>query len=118
MNQDVVDLNEVLERVQNDKDLLLELFDIFLEDCPAKIASLKDAVSAKDLSKLRDVAHSMKGASANIAAKRINASFLQMEQLAKNNTVTGIEQLLKDIDGQINDLKVYAQKLKMEFKKK
>ena len=117
MDQDVVDLPEVLERVQNDRELLLELLAIFLNDCPSKIKAIHEAVKTKDFEKLKEVAHSMKGASGNISAKKINAAFLAIEQKAKTPTLEGIDGILKELEGHINDLRSYALKLKEEFKK-
>ena len=117
MDQDVVDLPEVLERVQNDRELLLELLDIFLNDCPSKIKAIHEAVRTKDFEKLKEVSHSMKGASGNISAKKINAAFLAIEQKAKTPTLEGIDGILKELEGHINDLRSYSLKLKEEFKK-
>ena len=117
MSQDVIDLNEVLERVQNDHELLIELLDIFLEDCPGKINAIKESVAKKDFMQLRDIAHSMKGASGNISAKKIHAIFLQIEQMAKNNDASAIPQCLEELDAQLEDLQAYRLKLKKDFKK-
>ena len=117
MSQDIIDLPEVLERVQNDRELLAELIDIFLEDCPAKISMIKQAVLKKDFSQLRDTSHSMKGASGNISAKRLHTTFLQIEQLAKNDSLEGIEAFLKDLDKQFEEFKVYSVKVKQQLKK-
>lgn len=118
MNQDVIDLVEVLERVQNDRELLIELFDIFSEDYPAKVVAIKEAVAKKDFIQIRDVAHSMKGASGNISAKKVNASFLKIEQMAKNNILTGIEEALKELAENLQEFKLYSAKLKEDLKKK
>lgn len=118
MNQDVIDLAEVLERVQNDRELLIELFDIFSEDYPAKVVAIKEAVEKKDFIQIRDVAHSMKGASGNISAKKVNASFLKIEQMAKNNILTGIEEALKELAENLQEFKLYSTKLKEDLKKK
>ena len=117
MNQDVIDLNEVLERVQNDRELLIELLDIFLEDCPEKISAIKEAVEKKDFGQLRDAAHSMKGASGNISAKKIHALFLQIEQMAKNNEIGTIPDCLKELDTQLQDLQAYRVRLEKDFNK-
>ena len=117
MTQDIIDLPEVLERVQNDRDLLLELLDIFLSDCPSKIKAITEAVHARDFEKLKEVSHSMKGASGNISAKKIHAAFLAIEQKAKTNTLDGLDKILKDLDGHMNDLQSYSLQLKEEFKK-
>ena len=36
MSEEILDLKEVMERVQDDKELLLELFDIFITDYSEK----------------------------------------------------------------------------------
>ena len=117
MNQEIVDLPEVLERVQNDRDLLLELLDIFLNDCPSKIKAIRGAVQNKDFETLKELSHSMKGASGNISAKKINAVFLVIEQKAKARTLEGLDGVLQELDGHINDLRSYSLHLKEEFKK-
>ncbi len=116
MSQDAVDLKEVLERVQNDRALLVELFDIFLSDCPGKITALKTAVAKKDLTALKDVAHSLKGASGNISAKKLFDSFLKIEQIAKSNDLSALDGPLSILDSQIEELKVFAAKYKDENK--
>ena len=117
MSQEIVDLKEVLERVQNDKELLLELLDIFIEDYPLKIEAIRQGIQEKNFEKLRDASHSMKGASGNIAAKRINTLFVQIEQLVKMNSTDGIEDLLKSLEQAFSDFKDYTEKLKQDFKK-
>lgn len=117
MSQDIIDLPEVLERVQNDRELLSELIDIFLADCPVKISAIKQAIQNKDFAQLRDTAHSIKGASGNISAKKLHALFLQIEQAGKDNALAGTEALLNELDRQFQEFKEYAVKLKQELKK-
>ena len=40
MNMEILDINEFLERVQNDKGLLWELLDIFVEDLQKILTNL------------------------------------------------------------------------------
>lgn len=117
MSQDIIDLLEVLERVQNDRELLAELIDIFLEDCPNKMNTIKECVKKKDFAQLRDTAHSIKGASGNISAKKLHAIFLQIEQAGKNNSLNGMEALLSELDSQFQKFKEYSVTLKQELKK-
>ena len=117
MSEEIVDLKEVLERVQDDRELLLELFDIFIEDYPNKLNAIKQASQKKDFEALRDAAHSMKGASGNLSAKRLYAIFLKIEQTAKSNSMDGLEGILKEVEGAFLDFKNHAAKLKEDFKK-
>jgi len=116
MPEECVDLNEVLERVQHDRELLLELFQIFLDDCPKKIEALKSAVKQADVQKIKDIAHSMKGASGNIAAKKINATFIIIEQMAKDNKIGEIRDKIGELDSQLAELRAYSKKLENDFK--
>jgi len=116
MPDDCVDLREVLERVQHDRELLLELFEIFLDDCPKKIALLKTAVQKANVQQIKDIAHSLKGASGNIAAKKINATFIIIEQLAKENKMEDVKNLIPQLDVQLTELRNYSKKLENDFK--
>ena len=115
MADDIIDLPDVLERVQDDKELLLELLDIFQEDFIAKRQILFDAIEQNDFVKIKEVAHSMKGASGNISAKRMYATCMDLEQLAKAGNPVGMAELLKKIDGQFEEIKANAIKLKQQF---
>jgi len=115
MAEDIIDLKDVLERVQDDKELLLELLDIFQEDFIAKRQMLREAVAQKDFIKIKEVAHSMKGASGNISAKRMYETCLKLEQIAKDKNPANMEGLLKDIEGQFEEIKINAVKLRQQF---
>lgn len=116
MREEILDLDEVMERVQNDKELLIELIEIFLEDCPGKIKGLREAARSNNRQQVADIAHSLKGSSGNLAAKRIATLFLQIEQKGKNDDMTNIPQILDEIEGHLKDLKSYLEHLREEFK--
>ena len=115
MAEDIIDLADVLERVQDDKELLLELLDIFQEDFIIKRKNLEEALAKSDMTKIKEIAHSMKGASGNISAKRMHATCLELEQLAKTGSTAGMDVLVKAIDGQFEEIKANAVKLKQQF---
>ena len=114
---DIIDLADVLERVQDDKELLLELLDIFQQDFVGKRDALTEALKQKDVQKVKELAHSIKGASGNISAKPIHALCLKMEQIAREGDITKIEPLLGELDQQFESLKVNIAKLKKDFGK-
>ena len=115
MNNDVIDMPEFLERVQNDRELLVELLDIFCEDYLVKRKSLDASIAAENYEEVRGAAHSIKGASGNISAKKIHNSCKELEQLAKDNgDLNRIQAILKNIDQQFAEV----QKEVVEIKKK
>jgi len=113
MSEEIIDLKDVLERVQDDKELLAELFDIYEEDFVIKRKTLGEAVLAKDIAKIKEVAHSMKGSSGNISAKPLHAACLKLESLAKEGKTDGMPEVLGHIDGYFEQVKVFA----VQFKK-
>ena len=112
---EIIDLKDFMERVQDDKELLLELLDIFQEDFVGKRQSLNEALQTKDLNKIKEVAHSLKGASGNISAKEMHANFIRLEQLAKTSDFVQMSGVLQSIDGQFELIKQFAAKVKKEF---
>ena len=115
METEIIDLPEVLERVQDDKELLLELFDIYQNDFVKKRQALSDAIAESDIAKIKEITHSMKGASGNISAKKIYGSCLALEQLAKSNITDGMMDLVKSIDVQFAEVKNRAVELTKEW---
>ena len=59
-----VDFDELaaLERVGGDRGLLCELVTLFLDEAPAWLAGVDEAIAAGDVAKLRRLAHTVKGA--------------------------------------------------------
>lgn len=112
---EIIDLKDFMERVQDDKELLLELLDIFQEDFIGKRQALDEAVNAKDITKIKELAHSLKGASGNISAKDMHANFLKIEIAAKSDDVVQAATILKDVDVQFAQIKEFAAKIKKEF---
>lgn len=115
MSEKVIDLEEVLERVQEDKELLLELFDIFSSDYMSKMQNLKTAITEKNFEVIKDVIHSIKGASGNISAKALHASCVNIEHLAVGKDLPGIQSALPALEHNFQSLQVRMAEIKKEF---
>jgi len=115
MSEEIVDLPEVMERVLEDKHLLLELFDLFQRDFVIKRGMLTEAIAIGDFEKIRDVAHFLKGSSGNISAKSIFASCEQLGRLARAKTTDGMAEVVRSMDEQFIQLKAFAARLKKEW---
>lgn len=112
MSHDVIDMKEVLDRVQDDRELLMELLQIFTQDYEEKDKILKDAIGKKDFEQVKNIAHSIKGASGNIAAKQLHASFLQLEQMARAQDFSRAAEVLSAVDQQFAEFKIFVSQLK------
>jgi len=115
MSEEIIDLKDVLERVQQDKELLNELFDIYQEDFVIKRKALGEAIAGNDIPKIKEIAHSMKGSSGNISAKPLHAACLKLEMLAKEGKTDGMQEVAVAIDGYFERVKVFAAGYKKEL---
>lgn len=114
---EAIDVKEVLERVQDDKELLLELFDIFQQDYADKRKNLNDFIAQNDLEQIKALAHSLKGASGNISAKKLHLIFVKLEQTGKSGDLSGVGAVLAELDGEYSLVQTHIAQLKKDFKK-
>lgn len=63
---------------------LRDIVGIFLEDTPARIAELRQALAAGDHGKFTRAAHSIKGSSSNLGAKQLRSIAEKLEHSSRN----------------------------------
>ena len=78
----VWNLAELLDRVDNDQELLRDLLNIFKEDFPRTMQSLESAVAGADLKNASRLSHSLKGMLSSLGATRAAAAAAKLEALA------------------------------------
>ena len=79
-----IDYEKALVRAMGDKEFLKEILQEFIADLPQQLEVLETAVSNTDAEALAKQAHTLKGASANLAADEMSAAALKLEQMGKN----------------------------------
>jgi HPt (histidine-containing phosphotransfer) domain-containing protein len=114
---DVIDVKDALERVQDDKELLLELFDIFIEDFPGKRELIRKAFEAGKVHDFQMVAHGLKGATGNISAKEMHINCVALDLMGKDGKISDAKDMLDLLDKQFEAFKAEAARLKKEFGK-
>ena len=116
MSEEILDLKEVMERVQDDKELLLELFDIFITDYSEKRKLLEKAVATNDIDQVISIGHSLKGATGNISAKLMRGTFAKLESMGKSGSLANAKESLALLDQQFGDLQTRMNQIRIEFK--
>jgi len=101
----IIDVGEALERVQDDKELFLELLDIFQEDYEEKRPVLAESVKNKDAGRIQDIVHSIKGAASNISAKQIQTCCAEMELLAEQGQIENVQDKVDRLEREYERLK-------------
>ena len=104
-----VDLAAALRWVDGDRELLTELIEIFLEDCPKKLQELDRAVKEGHANDVRQAAHSLKGMVAGFDAGSAHGLAAEMEDLGKAGDLSKapdlLSALLHEFTRVVNDLK-------------
>jgi HPt (histidine-containing phosphotransfer) domain-containing protein len=115
MSNIIIDVPELMERVQDDKELILELFDIFLEDYDKRRAALEGAVKVSDFEEIGSVSHSLKGAAGNISAKPLRMVLMELENKGKASDLNGVPELISAMDKEFDLLKQRIDELRVEL---
>ena len=114
---DIIDLKDALERVQDDKELLLELFDIFMEDFVGKYAALKEAQAKGDCAAFQMLSHGLKGATGNISARSMHENCIELDHKGKACDITDLAPKVELLGQQFEAFKAEAARVKKEFGK-
>jgi HPt (histidine-containing phosphotransfer) domain-containing protein len=88
MAKPMLDLTQLLERVENDRELVRDLLLIFKEEFPIHLRALRAAVDSMDGEKVAAEAHTMKGMLSNLAANSAAGAAARLEQLGRNQEVS------------------------------
>ena len=81
---------ELLERVDNDRELVRELLTIFKGDFPRTIGSLAAAVSSGDVNNSVSLSHALKGMLSNLGGARAAAAAARLEELARAGEIAAL----------------------------
>jgi CheY-like chemotaxis protein/HPt (histidine-containing phosphotransfer) domain-containing protein len=100
----VLDFAAALDRVEGDRELLENLMGMFAGECAHDIAEIRKSLEARDMGLLERLAHTIKGASGNLAAGRVADAAFALEKQARTGEVGDAEQLLENLIGEINRL--------------
>lgn len=88
----VLDRAQMWERVDGDLELLTELVDLFVEECPRSLAAVSEAIARKDAGGLHRASHVLRGAVSNFCATDVAEAALKLELLGSEDDLTGAEE--------------------------
>ncbi len=103
--KDIFDRKRLLEGIDGDEDFLKEMLDIYIQDTGEKLEKLKEAIQENDAFKVEQDAHSVKGASANIFAYKMQHTASEMEKAGKNHDINHAGELLSEMENQFEIFK-------------
>lgn len=97
-SNNILNIQELSERLDGDFDLFVELSELFYEDSSMLLKKIGDSIEKKDSEALRKSAHTLKGAVSNFSAQRAYDAAYQLE-------LAGKDKLFDDVDKKFESLK-------------
>lgn len=90
---------EALKSINPDDggEFVREILQIFLEDTPARMAELNEALNSGNAAKFVRAAHSIKGSSSNIGAMVLKDTAEQLEHKARDEGLAQVALLLEQL---------------------
>jgi two-component system sensor histidine kinase/response regulator len=85
---DRLDRDEILERMEGDVELLEEIVQLFIEDCPRLLAEIGESVAGGDGPSLRLAAHALKGSLSNFGPSSSLTLASELEKMGKSGEMT------------------------------
>lgn len=85
MAKNFIDLEELLERTENDRELMRDLLTIFKEEFPQRHQALREAIESLNATHVVMESHALKGMLSNLAAVEAAAAVAELERLGRHN---------------------------------
>lgn len=83
MDVNVLDMEKLLERMEDDVELIAEVFEVFISEVPQRHTKFVAAVADADFKQLSCLAHALKGASGTLQAESLRQACADLERTAR-----------------------------------
>ena len=97
-SEESIDWKEALASVRGDVELLRELAEIFLHECPRWLLCLREGLDRGDASLVSRTAHTLKGSLGTFAAKSAHRAALELENRGRENRLEDASGVLSNLE--------------------
>ncbi len=104
-----IDFCEVLDRIGGDTSFLNELLDIYFQEYAEKKRLLEEAVAREDFKQVCELAHSLKGASANLGLARLRRVAFSLETAGRERQIQLAQGAVRSLEMEIQTLKDFLE---------
>lgn len=103
-SDDEFDLAEALDRVENDREFLATLVDVFLDSLPGYMTALRGSIDRNDPADVEREAHTIKGAALNFDAFPTADAARRLEQMGRSGDLAGAEEVYATLAAAVDRL--------------
>ena len=107
-----IDMKEVMENLDGDKELLIECFDEFLNSMPQTLAEIQSAIEQGNASSLDEAAHKLKGSLKYMAAAHASDVAYQLETIGRDNSLGAAYDILRNLYDECEKVKDFMERYK------
>ncbi|MGD9660211.1 MAG: Hpt domain-containing protein [Porticoccaceae bacterium] len=100
-----LDWQGALKKLEGDKQLLMELAEMFLQQSPELLAAIDQALAKKDAPELRRAAHTLKSSAKVVGADATAEAALVLENLSRDNQLASAGAAIELLQAKIAELK-------------
>jgi two-component system, sensor histidine kinase and response regulator len=101
---EVFDPSELLCRLGDDRQAVVEVVELFLDDYRSMMRDIRDALANRDAAKLEDGAHKLLGTIAHFATSSAYESARRMEEMGRVNDMDGAARTIAILDRNLERL--------------
>ncbi|MCF8215425.1 MAG: response regulator [Chlorobium sp.] len=90
-------IDELMQRLQNDEEIIRIIIAQFMLDIPSQIIELQQAVTKGDSEAARHISHTIKGAAATVSAEEVRSLASSIEQASKSDALVQVDDELREL---------------------
>ncbi|MEO0540437.1 MAG: Hpt domain-containing protein [Cyanobacteria bacterium P01_A01_bin.105] len=102
------DWNQLHQLAGGDTAFEKELLEMFLNDAESSLSQLEDALASNSVEAVEELAHYIKGASANVGAVALSQAAGKLERQAKQRKIVQGPRTLSQLQSLCRDVKIAA----------
>ncbi len=111
-----IDKSQFVENFQYfDKEIVLEIIDIFINEYPSRIQTITENINDGDYDSIKFSCHSIKGVIANFIAPDVEQLAREMELMGSNKDIVGIEEKFENFKAYSSEMVNELIALKSEY---
>ena len=100
---DIVDFEKAITQIPGGRDMLEDLVDIFLSECPRLLNELSEGLAEDDADQAHRAVHTLKGAARTFAANKLEHVAAELEQLAKHKQLDTVRSRLGELEAVVDE---------------
>ena len=85
-----------------------ELLQMFVQEAESSLRELESAITSRSIKTIEEVAHSLRGASANVGASALAVAASRLEAIARNGQIAEANSLLQQLQAHCQKIQTYV----------